>query len=63
MYLFGKITWDERVSVGILEKRLIKKIKRMCEKGLQKGTMCGKVSLSNVKNCENGGKGRSRVCS
>lgn len=46
VYLFGKITGDERV--GILEKRLMKKNRGMCEKGLQRGTVCGKVSLSNV---------------
>lgn len=49
VYLLGKITWDERVSVGILEKRLIKNIRETCEKSLQKGTTHGRVSLSNVK--------------
>lgn len=49
VYLLGKITWDERVSVSILEKRLIKNIRETCEKNLQKGTRHGRVSLSNVK--------------
>lgn len=49
VYLLGKITWDERVSVGILEKRLLKNIRETCEKSLQKGTMHGRMSLSNVK--------------
>lgn len=33
----------------------------MCGKSLQKGTMCGKVSLSNVKKYGNGGKERKKM--